>query len=422
MPRQLTLLFIYGSMYIGIKTKMSEDQNPTQVEIDTLPRRGGVRKFLGRLGLVQSPGREVDEAIQDPFETDNFVKTSPSLMDVGDKASSRIKTFKYIPGEQHVTSEHIGSPEKHPEAEELTEGEGVQSFLKFLGDIDNRVDELEFDREKLANLIDAKGDDKKMWGYGLDMPSPAEDIKSWFHRKVEALKHTSFIGTKEFEEATAGLAQYWKAYLLADKDRQICIPDSGSGKSQSFVLERILSNFSEAELQSLGNRFIKDVSEFTASPDKVKIILVDDWMMSGDQMYERRWDGLRSIPFGDTETADRYRERIEINLLIADEKRLNEGSTYTSYDKALPVKAYFKAPTAMDAADAIEPEKERYLSRISGVYSSADSHFSLTVSNLLTILREFGGTNIPPMPPLTNIVRSYRKNDRPLTKKLLDIE
>ncbi len=359
-----------------------------------------------------------------PFEVNNYVRLAPTLIETAQDYASRDQTLEYLPAPIHLTSESMHEKYDEYKAVSTTEGEALAGFLSFLDIIDNTIDGIDADPTRVKHLLELRGDDKKIWGHSdQDRPQPDEDIKAWLHRKVDALKSTSFLGEKELEEAAAGIADYWKAYLSEDPERQIYLPhlplDKG-GKSYSYVAELVLSHFTPEERQLFRGRIVNEVEQLSATPDKAKIILLDDWMMSGDQMQERS-HGTRFLFFHDDERSKAYADSVEINLLIADEERLEKGVDYTIDGSTLPVKAYFKAPAAVDAQDA--EADERYRSRITGVHSSADVHFSLTVSNILEFLR-----NLHPdqsvveqlaMPPLTNIVRSYRQLQPVATREVV---
>ncbi len=120
------------------------------------------------------------------------------------------------------------------------------------------------------------------------------------------------------------------------------------------------------------------------------------------------------------EDKEKYGPCLEINLLIGDEKRLRDGAPYNDNVLVPKVKAYFKAPIATDAGE-INPY-ERYYSRISGLHSTADIHFSIPISNIITIMNACRpeGDQRPPhiMPPLTNVVRAYRDMQYPRIQML----
>ena len=376
-------------------------------------------RVMGALAICQLVERGADktEGLSPTIEHDNFAKTAPSLTGLAPKAALRSISFNYLGGSEHESADNIFGTEAYPYAKVANEGEAILGFTKFIDRLSEEAEGATFDQPAVDDLV-SNGTRSLLGTSELDRPVEGVDVKQWIKDKCAALKETSFLGSEEFDEATAGLAKYWYSYLTEDPERQICIPATSEGKSSAFVLESVLSRFDPETVKALEGRFVPRVVDLSAAPDKAKIVLVDDWMMGGDQMFTRAGSIFFGEDFGDTTLEDKYGKCLEINLLMADKHRVEEGASYVDRDKRVPVKAYFKAPDAADSGDLNGPD-DRFHSRISGVNSSADIHFSITVSNILTLLTAAGSTEPHAMPALTNIVRKYRTLEAPTTSMLL---
>ena len=106
-----------------------------------------------------------------------------------------------------------------------------------------------------------------------------------FLAKIEALggkyavdaqfmrENLTFIGEKEYKEAVAGIAANWKALLEADAKLQICViageiakSKNSQGKmiydnqikSDEYLLDNILANFTEEDWEKYGGRILVD--------------------------------------------------------------------------------------------------------------------------------------------------------------------
>jgi hypothetical protein len=402
---------------------ISETQ-PQQSEV-TAQQAGAFRRMLGRAGLGISPMSEqqLHQTIN-PFESDNFALLAPTLNELSEQAATRTSLFTYLEQNNHISSDSFGMEEASQGSEvTLSEGEGIAGFLDFLDELYGDLDSIDFPQEGVKALVTATGKEKVIWGEDvMDKPKPEEDVKTWIRKRIDALRATSFLGSAEFTEATSGIANYWRSYLEGDPNTQIYLPEIQGGKSSSFVIENILSNFTDVELEALRGRIVGSIETVTSSPDNLKVILVDDSMMSGDQMRERIkrvWRPQVRMSFEEEinlekEYREKYADCLEIDLLMGDEQRIDEGSQDANIEDAgtIPVKAYFKAPVALDAKDKNQRDDYIYPSRITGIYSSVDVHFSLTVSNVISIMNRFRSEDMDApnykMPPLTNIVRTYR--------------
>lgn len=222
----------------------------------------------------------------------------------------------------------------------------------------------------------------------------------------------TFIGEKEYKKAAAGIAANWKAVLEADADLQICViageiaklKDKKTDdktiygnqiKSDEYLLEAILANFSEEDWEKYGGRVLVDRDDIAQAPkEHLRIVLLDDWTISGWQ--------LRKVYISLVGQYPEIRRQIEVQLITANKQRIEQGLAvdlvYTG--EKLPVKAYYSAHYSGAAARG---------AHITGSHSTSDFDFEVTIARMVKRARNLGMEDVC-MPPGTNIVRPYRKD------------
>lgn len=435
---------------------------PEQVVQDEHARSTRLRTLLGRIGIgsnvpfPEGSAANIDNTeIASNIAERHFAAEAPSLFEVAADEITRDSTFRYTQNERYLYS---GNPVAQDlEIGESIEGDAVAGLMDWLTEAASAIDSFTIDDVEAAKvteqmLIETASPDSKsrlLQGIsGMDRPEgSAQEIKRWLKRKVEALAQTSYVGEHEVKEAAHGLAAYWKAYLDEDPENQIAIPGIDE-KSSGFVLEKILENYSEDELDSMRGRIINKIKDKTAPDKKLKVVMLDDWLMSGDQVYVRMmhensgfFDTSREPQTDFTEDdfdaidgeAEPVAEQapskttflydVEINTLMADQRRITDGYNYGSALVGVPVHAYYRAPEALDAIDG--RDLDRYTSRISGLHSSVDHNFGQTMTNvaLLTeMLHQASGSDykLPKLPALANVIRDYKDYKHPSTTMLFE--
>lgn len=220
-------------------------------------------------------------------------------------------------------------------------------------------------------------------------------------------ENLTYIGEKEYKEASAGIASYWKAELSQNPSLQILAVAGEIAKkvgrenanlpikSDEYLLENILANFSDAELEQYAGRLIVDGNDVTAAPEDVRVILLDDWTISGSQIDHAHLSFTKRYP--------ELKDSIEVQLIAASESRITNGcGVYTGArtDKYLPVKAYYKAHSSGDDYD------DNYGIHVTGSHSSVDFDFEEKLADMVKALQEKDIAATMPAP--TNIVRPYR--------------
>lgn len=318
--------------------------------------------------IVADPSSKENSAKN--LETRGFVEIAPKFFDQCDD-TSRNKVFRY---NNQPHTEHDKGWEEH----KLTEYEGLKDLRDFL-----------------AIFVELSRVNKNLDLY------PEESAQA-----RDMLSNLTFIGEKEMEQATEGIAAYWKQYLDGNPYSKLCVLADISNsekypgvlKSDRFVLDRILSHFDDEELKNYSGRIVNSLDDVNeCDPKEVKVVLLDDWTISGKQM-RRVFSELIEDPL--------YRhliERTELNLLVASPERVHEGlkvnGVKPNNEHKLPVKAYYlshHAPTA-------KTENKGY---VSGLHSTVNYDFEDVIDNMRKKLSDI---NIDfDLLPLASIVRSYR--------------
>jgi hypothetical protein len=360
---------------------------PGGVETFGLPaKRFGIA--LRIKGLIQRGVEDAGGPVSDgdggttdglAMETQGFVKQTPNLSEqLADE--SRANEFTYKAGQDALWNHDPGRGDR----QKLTEHQGLTGLTGFLDRFSDEV----------ASSADAE--DQSLRGM-------ASSIR----------ENLTFIGQKEYDEAAKGVADYWKHYLLQDPKRMLAvIPRSqreGRGrKSDSYFLETVLDNFNEQERKQFAGRIVNDIRKLNSEPGDTKVILPDDWSISGEQMNARIIELSLQAP----EAYEKYKDSMEANLIVADKHKLDEGIQYyeqsTDSDlkpaRYLPTKAYFQAH---QPKEAIAPF------HITGVNSSVDYLFEEQIGTMVRRLNKIHKDRGEPadteMPPLTNIIRAYRQ-------------
>jgi len=331
----------------------------------------------GNLVATQSTASELvlsehDRAIINTFETRGYVEDMPDLSEAA-LDETRTTHFRYHPSDQPARNEDNPSP-----ATELTEWQGLEALLTFLD-------------ESTA--------------YYHSLPEPTAEQKKLAEEATTMRTKLSFLGEKELEEATRGIALVWKNYLAEDTNRQICVPigtirthePEAQRKSNEYLFERIIDEFTDAELAQYGQRIVIDPEHIKSKPEDTRIILLDDWTISGIQLNS----GVRKV----SQALDpKYKQRIEINLLVATEEQIRREREWQG--KGLPLKAYYRAN---ERPDHVPAPFRTSCPLVTGIHSSVDIGFEETIFKIVADRnRHLDSQHLLTAPPLTNIERQYK--------------
>lgn len=260
---------------------------------------------------------------------------------------------------------------------------------------------------------------KQLWEF-LSVALHDTEVSTILRQRLENIREfITFVGEKELNEAAEGLAIYWKDRMDKNPRKPLVIlpidqaisPDGFNGdgamtKSSTYLLDKILSYFSEADIQKYRKqlRFGFDGMGRWAMNNS-RVIILDDWSLSGRQLKGARDRLVQQHPqvgLGG----------IEINLVAASQELIHtgldgDGSGFTKTwpaDTRTPVRAYFMTRSA------------KYMQNnrggfVTGAHSSADYAFEDVIRTIVARhASEDPPTILSTMPPLTNIVRPYRQD------------
>ncbi|NCU38084.1 hypothetical protein EOL96_03465 [Candidatus Saccharibacteria bacterium] len=224
---------------------------------------------------------------------------------------------------------------------------------------------------------------------------------NYMHDLIENL---TFIGEPEYEEATRGIATYWKHLLDTNPALQLyiikgAISNGGKTKSDEYMFDRILAYFSDEEMVEYKGRLIIDPNDIASNdPNNIRTILLDDWTISGSQMRAAARIFLSTFPH--------LLNTLEIQLIAATEERVAlglegihalDGTHKITIEQApIAVRAYYMANRLEGPGDA-----RVHGGLITGAHSAVDYGFETTIARSCL-------QHTISMPPITNIIRPYR--------------
>lgn len=324
------------------------------------------------LDSVRNLSKDGDLSVEDKYrrlEEDHFVKTLPKFSEQV-KDNKRTNQISWIKEEKTMYSktreDHIVDSVKS-----LSESDSLRLFHQFL--------------QNMATF-DEGGEELKEVAMAM-------------------MDHLSFIGKKEYDEAAKGIADYWKQCLNNNKKLQIMIELPSTTvdselvpyyfyKSDYFLLDNILRNFSNEELNRYRQRIVWNESKIKAqSVEDIKWVVIDDWTISGKQLSHT---GVRNGRF----VSSLHRGVVpEIQLIVGRQNQIKQGFKYKDNDNPCLLRSYYLAHTDEKFSSSIGQSGQE---KITGYHSSVDYCFE-------DVVQEMARTQGVLMPPLTNIFSPYRK-------------
>lgn len=321
------------------------------------------------------------------LEVQRVVKRAPDIADIADDPTRTNRITQYVAPYAVVSAAPAAVKRTLPVAY-TSEQKAVTGLLGFL---------------EQAKTLGTHG--------GTDLGARAQDMQ----------KRLTFIGEREWHEATEGIASYWKDWLRQDPGRQLCVLTGATEhstqeqsaqevKSNRFLLDSILGYFSDRELAEFAPRLTTDTeSLLSTSPAQTKIVLLDDWMISGNQLASSyRWVA-RHIP-------SRYHAAIEIQVVTSPKDRIERGKSLTVDGRRVkvPLRSYFLSHQAgMPTSYAVEG----HTAYETGAHATVDFDFDADIDRMRRKLQEETHEPIA-MPLTTNIRRDYKFADLPNLQRL----
>lgn len=374
--RRILLRFIrwhrdYGKINAGAKTNMAEVVPGTNIlppdEIAQEAARAALRTLSTGGDVASTPGQQGE--LQHPHP--------PTLREQANDPTLP-GTFTYTP----QAEANLGyNPRPDAEQVPMSEAKGVPALKSFL-----------------ETFIET----------ARDSSDPADqELVAHASGLLESL---TYIGERELQQASAGIAAQWKQRLDADPTKIIYL-FGAPYRSGTYILDRILEHFSEADLQKYQGRLhlVSDaiarkprpnaagVTEWRRDPlpKNHEIFMVDDWVGTVRQMsaayqqelaHDDDWEHLNIRIQLITATAD----ALQHGLI------LNDGMTREGV--RVPVDAFYTSRSMPDGKPCD-----------TGIHSSTDDRFEIPIQKMVQRLRDHYGQADAILPPLTNIVRPYRQ-------------
>ena len=224
----------------------------------------------------------------------------------------------------------------------------------------------------------------------------------------ELIDELAFLGVPELNFAANALAKRLRHHLEVDnKPVYIDVGNSLSQyraknemKSSQYILSLVLSKFPDDEFEEYEGR-LKVYGGGGEIDKSSKILFLDDWIVSGDQVKERI--------AGFEVDNDPESHEASVLVMAASGDYLDNGiSAYSQYGGTIyPVEACYVLKNSPDAGG---------MSRVTGIHSSTDNTFGYEVDGIAYCAIERGilkgeGIDELSLPALANIVRPYRNGE-----------
>lgn len=207
---------------------------------------------------------------------------------------------------------------------------------------------------------------------------------SYERRKAKSfLDDMSFVGRKEYQEAARGIAAYWRKLLDDDPTLTLYIVGDGISnnyaavKSDQYLFNTILGNFSDSQLAEYADRLVQYTDETRSaikSGDNYRVILLDDWIISGSQMNDAAHYIMNRVPQCDA-------SRIEIHNVIATPQRVAIGLQPGNYEWREGLRPIVRSYYLANEVDTVYASRSG--AHISGAHSTVDFDFQDPLDDLI---------------------------------------
>ena len=368
--------FVVEQALINADTVKPRPERPLTPEEVWLTYEGNI--------IIEPASNEVNidaESTVARLETDHVVKQTPKFTEQMQQAD-RDNRLTYLSGEYKSYGSAASEEEYQFRRQEITEADALRELHGFLSNVSQDENLSQRRRDMAAAMIE----------------------------------NLAFIGKKEYLEATQGIATYWKELLDTNPDLQIYAvageiaksydlnaikgskEETFVTKSDEYILDNILKQFSDEELQKYAGRLVLSEQDVNVEkPEDLRVVLLDDWTISGEQLREARERFLKRYPD--------FEKSIEVQLIVASEKRIKDGLSLSSVGKSgktsVPIRSYYLAPS---------DKFSEFGARITGFHSSVDFDFEDVLEFMVEDKAE--NSDDVTMPAPANLVRPYRMDNR----------
>jgi hypothetical protein len=308
---------------------------PRQSAPPELQSLGGPAAFLGpdetvglievnrALPLAEAQAVLTDGEVVERFERDGAVKIPPrffqQLQDPYRQAS-----FSFTAPFQESSKILSADPQLGGNATEITGLRETHDALTNFLERNNDIDASDKNSEKLVELME---------------------------QTTDMLESLTFIGEPEYQESVKGLGILWKTYLDTDPRNKLCVLTEVNkmprfkdvNKSDEHVRDSVLATWTPEERARYSGRLVGNVDAMRdVGPQFGKVVLVDDWSISGRQMRDNYAQLMHQPTFREFAQAG----RVEIHVLAASEDRIRHGLAIDPENPeggSIPVKAYYRS-------------------------------------------------------------------------------
>lgn len=398
-----------GYFAVDMSDWTQEDNDAFRTRIDEQDRAATEQTNAEKTYLFDSPTLSSDteatvEQVVSMLELGHVVKEAPRFeAQINDE--TRTNTIVCVTGQEEYIGT-VGFEEKYNEKRiEMSEHDALKMTYQFFQAM--AAAEARQDEDYYESHPEDVRPDEAIYTLGDDMRD-----------------NLTYIGDKELNEASGGLAEYWKAILDTNPNQQILVPVGTFVRSQAYgtpqyatrvksdkyVFDKVMDHFTDEEKALYQGRLITDPSEVQVTdPSDLRIILLDDWSISRKQMSDTASQIRRELPL--------FASCVEVNMIVATDEQIQRGLARVRNDAApgtksapLPVRAYYKAHVS-----SINERSVGIKAHITGSHSAVDYNFGELLERerrSLVAREEDAGREAPDelrsQPPVVNIVRPYR--------------
>lgn len=313
-------------------------------------------------------------------------------------------------------SESILNPEHYmPERQVLALGSRLEPLLEILPDVQSHH-EIEV-RAKYGELqegtpYEATEDEviQNYFSFLAEVVEVASHDETATGRDMHELAlqfsaETTYLSVEHTRTAVRGLASAQIDFLDTDQNHMLAfyIPRNATAKSQGLITHNVVS-YIEADRPDLAPRVCivgqddeHDVAAIPVLSGKTKVVLVDDWIVTGNQMgYSLSHVGQLLNRCNRPDLAN----SVEINLLIARGDQMHDGfACLDSSEAALGI----KQPTPIRAFYTSLPVSSPFAGpNPTGAHSTVDYGFSQRIAEMHRYLADRSPEDVP-YPQLASI-------------------
>lgn len=208
-----------------------------------------------------------------------------------------------------------------------------------------------------------------------------------------------FLGHKEFETACDGIAKAWLEYVAQSPRHVINLySEPDERKSHSAVYARIVERFKELSEGSRLTERLREDSDTWQEGDYSKLIVVDDWLISGITMNNQI---AKAAAVAKHAGKEGLVQQLEAQVLLMGHGQAEAKHVIGWAGGKMPyvLRGYF------ETTDPIL----QYEVSVSGAHSSVDYGFETVLATMRSKMNKHGRK--VPLPLLTHVGRAYRDQD-----------